>query len=141
MRLQQAQGLVHDSVTLLGREAQQRQAADDEIERRIRAKLPVELERIGGNDVATRKTALEDLDELRVTLDEIEISRGHTAREQRRRNRSRACTELDDARGEPTSFAMSLASDLPLGAKAPIASGLRIQPLKKWPKSSGVWER
>ena len=38
----------------------------------------------------------------------------------------------------PTSLAISLASDLPLGANAPIASGLRIQPFKKWPKSSDV---
>jgi hypothetical protein len=41
---------------------------------------------------------------------------------------------------DPTSFAMSFASDLPLGASAPIASGLRIQPFKKWPKSSAVCE-
>ena len=31
----------------------------------------------------------------------------------------------------PTSFAMSFANDLPLGATAPIARGLRIHPLKK----------
>ncbi len=37
--------------------------------------LRVELERIGGNDVAARKAPLEDLHELRVALDEMQVAR------------------------------------------------------------------
>src|SRR5687768_13394063 len=58
VRLQKPQCLLQDPVTLLGREAQQRQAADDEIEL-VCVELGVELERVCGHNVTARKTTLE----------------------------------------------------------------------------------
>src|SRR5688572_13304666 len=97
LRLQEPQRLLQDPITLLGREAKQRQAADDEVER-VRPELRVELERVCGDDMATRKAPLEELHEVRIALDEIKVARRHAACEQRRRDSTRAGTELDDAR-------------------------------------------
>src|SRR6185436_5154761 len=93
---QKAQRLLQDPIALFGREAQQRQPADDEVEH-LRTERRVELEGVGGNHVAAREAPLEQLHEVRVTLDEIQITRRYAACEQRGRDPSGPGAELDDS--------------------------------------------